>query len=113
MSWYGVIDDESCLDGWYVTLECGGGDNDDVSDWVLVFSDELVGGEPRPCGASQANLPPEEGGTCSPINLRYCIKYEDIAPTCPEACWPCGDGGPAEWDGDYVDFCIYITEVPT
>lgn len=107
--WYGVIDDDSCLDGWAITLTCGAGDNDDVSGWTLKFSAE---GSMTPCGGSDALLEPEEGGTCNPMNLWYCIKYEDIAPTCPEACWPCGDGGPAEGDGHYVDFCIYITEVP-
>jgi hypothetical protein len=110
MVWYGVIDDDSCLDGWSLTLACGAeGSNDDVSGWTLKLasSDEFY-----PCGASEEQREPEEGGTCNPMNLWYCIRYEDITPSCPEACWPCGDGGPAEGDGRFVDYCIYITEVP-
>jgi hypothetical protein len=107
--WYGVIDDDSCLDGWALTFRCGTGDNNNVNTWTLVFSSDSY----TPCGADDSEREPEEGGTCSPINLRYCIKYEDIAASCPEACWPCGDGGPVEWDGKYVDYCIYITEVPS
>lgn len=107
-SWYGVIDDDSCLDGWVMELKCGDGHNDDVSTWELTFSSDSY----TPCGASNAPITPEEGGTCSPINLRYCLKFEDISPLCPEGCWPCGDGGPAEWDGKYIDYCIYVTEAP-